>query len=92
MAAAVSIAGNFVPVMFLERQRFGKLHCCAIANHLVIQQGDEAAFSEVVDLPSDFAVCVGRHILVNPSDQIRDSRNVLDLGIANVEPLLAELF
>ena len=37
VTAAIAIAGDLVPVMRLEGERFGKLHGCAIADDLVIE-------------------------------------------------------
>ena len=90
VAAAVAVAGDLVPVVRLKSQRFGELHGGAIADHLVIEQRDEAAFLEIVDLPADLAMRIGRHVLVNPAYQMRDPGDVLDHRVADLEPALAE--
>ncbi len=90
VAAAVTVAGDLVPVVVLKGECLGQLHGRAIADDLIIEQGDEAPFAEIVDLPADLAVRIGRHVLVNAAHQIGDAGNVLDLGIADIEPLLSE--
>ena len=89
--AAIAIAGDLVPVVRLECERLSQLHGRAIADHLVVEQGDETAFLEIVDLAADFSVGIGGHVLVDPANEFRDAGDVLDHRIAHLEPALAEL-
>ena len=83
VARAKTVAADLFPIMRLQGDGARNAGGGAIAHRLIVQNGHEIAFAEIVDLPAQFSMRIGRHVLVHAPDQVSDGRNVGDLGLTD---------
>src|SRR5690606_38016289 len=93
MARGVAVAGNFRPVVRLQRNLATDAERGAVTNDALTEHGDKLAFGKGIDLAIQRAGAIAIHASarVNAGTQINNGRHIGQGGIANVKAFLAVL-
>src|SRR5690606_18329847 len=93
MARGVAVAGNFCPVVRLQRNLATDAERGAVTNDALTEHGDKLAFGKGIDLPVQRtgAVAIHASARINAGTEIYNGRHIGQGGIANVEAFLAVL-